>query len=161
MDYVLNQAGVAADQPLYMEACITTEKGSECIFPFTYNKVEYYACPKHKRRKHKYWCSTKVDKNGVHIKGKDNWGFCGPRCPKMRQEDRLTTTTRRNPTTITTTTATASKIPIATTTKLREAVTRPEVTLRSPSLEEIGIIRVFADVGTAAAFDQNLDGTVG
>ena len=31
--------------------------------------------------KDKRWCSTKVDANGNHVTGQDEYGFCSPDCP--------------------------------------------------------------------------------
>jgi len=36
----------------------------------------------------KPWCSTKVDKNGKHVKG--NWGSCETNCPSTRNEGQTT-----------------------------------------------------------------------
>ena len=36
----------------------------------------------------KPWCSTKVDRNGKHVKG--NWGSCETNCPSTRNEGQTT-----------------------------------------------------------------------
>ena len=62
------------------------EKGSPCIFPFNYRMnlanitvigFEFSACTKYEHTR--YWCSTKVDQYGNHIKG--HWGDCAEECP--------------------------------------------------------------------------------
>ena len=45
-----------------------------CIFPFIMKGVEYSSCTFHHDGHHKYWCSTKVDRDGNHEIG--NWGYC-------------------------------------------------------------------------------------
>jgi len=65
-----------------------------CIFPFkayvdqekqivkTINGCTTELCGEDCSR---YWCSTKVDNNGFHIKG--NWGYCDTKCPKDQPKD--------------------------------------------------------------------------
>ena len=55
----------------------------ECIFPFRYEGVTHNACTKHGIEDTEYepWCSTKVDKSGIHVSGGGHWGDCGPECP--------------------------------------------------------------------------------
>ena len=58
--------------------------GVQCIFPFTLeaNNKTYHSCTYDFMHVTGYqpWCSTKVDKNGVHMRdvGEDvkNWGIC-------------------------------------------------------------------------------------
>merc|ERR1711936_811625 len=51
--------------------CLTTA-GSLCVFPFSYQKVEYYQCTY--ASSPTPWCATKVDSNGTVIT--NNWGDC-------------------------------------------------------------------------------------
>ena len=57
--------------------------GMKCIFPFELKGVTHNACTKHMNEDPEWlpWCSTKVDKFGVHISGGGHWGDCGPECP--------------------------------------------------------------------------------
>ena len=50
----------------------TTDKCTECVFPFTVWGKTYYVCTD--RGEPAPWCSTKTDENGEHVTG--NWGFC-------------------------------------------------------------------------------------
>ena len=55
-----------------------------CIFPFKLrsNNETYTKCrPGIDGTNHKPWCSTQVDKHGVHLSGQGLWGNCGPNCP--------------------------------------------------------------------------------
>merc|ERR1719400_1752390 len=51
--------------------CLTTE-GTLCVFPFTYQSVEYYQCTY--ASSPTPWCATRVDTNGTVIT--NNWGDC-------------------------------------------------------------------------------------
>ena len=52
-----------------------------CIFPFTFDGVKYFGCPKDLFEEDKRWCSTKVDADGNHVTGQNKYGFCSPNCP--------------------------------------------------------------------------------
>ena len=52
-----------------------------CIFPFTWNGAIYSGCPVDPDDENQRWCSTKVDANGLHIQGQDQWGHCSASCP--------------------------------------------------------------------------------
>ena len=39
----------------------------KCVIPFKWNGKTYNKCPPDIEKPEKYWCSTKVDTNGVHI----------------------------------------------------------------------------------------------
>ena len=52
-----------------------------CIFPFTFNRVEYHTCNEDSDG---FWCSTLVDKLGKHVGRQGKWGICGPNCPMPR-----------------------------------------------------------------------------
>ena len=52
------------------------ETGKPCAFPFTYYGKTYEKCPEIDHDQ--LWCSTEVDHNGVHVRGK--WGNCGNEC---------------------------------------------------------------------------------
>merc|ERR1711971_328646 len=51
--------------------CSTLE-GTTCVFPFTYDGVEYYQCTY--KNSPTPWCATKLDPNGTVIV--NNWGDC-------------------------------------------------------------------------------------
>ena len=68
-------------------------RGKNCIFPFTAytdqekkNKKTFYGCTTElcgdAAGCNGFWCSTKVDKNGMHVQGQGNWGYCNSKCPK-------------------------------------------------------------------------------
>merc|ERR1711970_730863 len=68
--------------------------GKPCIFPFIYNGVQYKGCTQlinglaSVYSKPTFWCSTKVDVNGYHVRGPwndkgKNVGFCDDSCPKV------------------------------------------------------------------------------
>ena len=61
-------------------------RGKPCIFPFkayidkekrTFHGCTMELCGENCSR---YWCSTKVDDNGIHISGGGNWGYCNTKC---------------------------------------------------------------------------------
>ena len=62
---------------------MTLKKGTKCIFPFILNGITHDACTTHTNADPEWlpWCSTKVDKFGIHVKGGGHWGDCGPECP--------------------------------------------------------------------------------
>mgnify|MGYP001398662391 CR=1 FL=1 len=39
----------------------------KCVIPFKWNGKTYNKCPPDLEKPEKFWCSTKVDTNGVHI----------------------------------------------------------------------------------------------
>ena len=53
-----------------------------CIFPFTFSNNIYSSCTTdfNDAWDTNAWCSTKVDKFGVHVGGEGNWGYCDPKC---------------------------------------------------------------------------------
>merc|ERR1712110_1340619 len=50
----------------------STLQGTACVFPFTYDGVEYYQCTY--KNSPTTWCATKLDPNGTVIV--NNWGDC-------------------------------------------------------------------------------------
>ena len=52
-------------------------KDKDCVFPFVFKGKIYNEC---RFNSDGFWCSTKVDSTGSHIRG--NWGICGSNCPK-------------------------------------------------------------------------------
>ena len=53
-----------------------------CIFPFHFNGKTYNGCAKHpKDNNNELWCSTKVDRNGNHVVGQNQYGYCNKFCP--------------------------------------------------------------------------------
>ena len=47
-----------------------------CVFPFIYKGVTYNTCTYVDHPEQMEWCSTKVDENGNHVTGGENWGVC-------------------------------------------------------------------------------------
>ena len=66
------------------KGCKTTADGPQvstpCIFPFSFKGTEYNECI-FESGDDTPWCSTKVDENGKHVSGKNNWGYCEESCP--------------------------------------------------------------------------------
>ena len=72
------------------------KKNTSCVLPFTFEGVTYEECGcllpfngtyqrECKNRRHPnatFWCSTKVDENGEHVTGDDNYGYCDRNCEK-------------------------------------------------------------------------------
>ena len=52
-----------------------------CIFPFSYNGIIHWGCPKDPDDSRKRWCSTLVDNSGQHVSGQNQWGHCSITCP--------------------------------------------------------------------------------
>lgn len=50
-----------------------------CVFPFEFSREKHYSCTDLKDPGNP-WCSTKVDKNGKHIGGANEWGYCEKGC---------------------------------------------------------------------------------
>ena len=69
------------------QSCLTTggsDVGATCVFPFTYQGVQYAFCPSDDGSDSgQPWCSTGTDDNGNYIT--DIWGYCGPHCPLFHQ----------------------------------------------------------------------------
>ena len=55
----------------------------ECVFPFEHRGKLHSKCP-YDVKNEEFWCSTKVDFDGIHIGGQGLWGTCGPSCPLER-----------------------------------------------------------------------------
>ena len=47
--------------------------------------MTYTRCPVDPQDDSKHWCSTRVDRNGVHVPNVRQWGHCGPNCPLERR----------------------------------------------------------------------------
>merc|ERR1719402_883266 len=52
-----------------------------CIFPWTHRSKTYDGCKDDPENPGETWCSTKVDSDGNHVTGEDEWGLCGDGCP--------------------------------------------------------------------------------
>jgi len=88
-----NDPGIAEPAPVSGSDCVASSgpaSGRKCIFPFTYNGVRYEGCaPLYgdlvNVYSQVYWCSTKVDFNGFHIRSLNGKyvGFCDETCPKV------------------------------------------------------------------------------
>merc|ERR1740137_40715 len=88
----------AQDQPQQgPSSCVASSgsaAGKKCIFPFIFNGVQYEGCAPYyaggvvNLYSPTFWCSTKVDVNGYHVRGPYNdkgkhVGFCDDTCPKV------------------------------------------------------------------------------
>ena len=76
------------------DKCKTTEIGKvgpmlgvACIFPFIYEGTSYNGCIPDSGSC--YWCSTKINDEGVHISGEGFWGCCNDVCPKDNEKGML------------------------------------------------------------------------
>lgn len=54
----------------------TTLEGKPCVFPFMFLNKRYSQCTSDEDRAGKFWCSTRVDRDGWHVRGE--WGYCNP-----------------------------------------------------------------------------------
>ena len=75
------------------QSCLTTGGsvlGASCVFPFTYQGVQYNHCPSDDGSgSGQAWCSTGTDDNGNYMT--DIWGYCGPNCPLFQQTTETST----------------------------------------------------------------------
>ena len=67
----------------------------ECIFPFTFNGKQYYGCPIDPVDPSKRWCSTKVDSQGNHMIGLDEYGHCNSNCPIANDNSNVVSSNER------------------------------------------------------------------
>ena len=58
---------------------------TECIFPFKFAQKIFNSCTREKDPDGNLWCSTKVDKDGKHIGGANEWGYCEDGCDQNEQ----------------------------------------------------------------------------
>jgi len=68
-----------------IKACETIggpNAGLPCKFPFKFRGDTKKGCILDSDPENKYWCSTKVDKEGNHIPNEGNWAHCSDGCPK-------------------------------------------------------------------------------
>ena len=73
----------------FSDECFVIEKKTNdlqsCIFPFVYSGKTYNECINVNDPNGKFWCSTKVDTNGNHVKS--YWGYCDRNCSNVTKED--------------------------------------------------------------------------
>ena len=68
--------------------CFTTggpDVNKSCIFPFKHKGKIYNNCTLDGDASGGAWCSTSVDKDGIHIGG-SHWGTCGQNCFSARKQ---------------------------------------------------------------------------
>merc|ERR1711981_508263 len=66
------------------QSCTATN-GKKCVFPFYHKGRRFTGCTDFTTKSNEpRWCSTKVDKGGVHIKG--NYADCPSSCPKDKPD---------------------------------------------------------------------------
>ena len=64
--------------------CQTTDepgvniKNAPCKFPFTIGEQTFDTCTSESDPEGRFWCSTQVNRFGIHVKG--NWGYCSDGC---------------------------------------------------------------------------------
>ena len=72
----------------FFTACITIsgpKTYKPCVFPFEYKEDIYHGCTWERSAltAKRPWCSTKVDKDGKHLNGIGEWGYCDLKCTGM------------------------------------------------------------------------------
>ena len=77
--------------------CITTsdslgDKNASCIIPFKYKGILKNGCITEDDPDGRYWCSTRVDDNLMHVSGEGNWGYCRSSCPEEATPTTIATT---------------------------------------------------------------------
>ena len=79
------------------QQCHTTQesiaeggKYAPCALPFKFDGKLRDACITEFDPDGKYWCSTKVDENFVHVGGGGFWGFCADSCPPINATTTIT-----------------------------------------------------------------------
>ena len=55
-----------------------------CVFPFKVGNATYNSCTNDHDKTKKFWCSTQVEENGVHVKAR--WGYCDPDCETIQDK---------------------------------------------------------------------------
>ena len=58
-----------------------TKDGRQCVLPFKFEGETYFKCPVDPIEPSETWCSTRVGRDGTHINGVGNYGFCSKECP--------------------------------------------------------------------------------
>ena len=70
--------------PLKAQDCSFTVGGANpnkpCAFPFKFKGQQYRTCTDYSDPDGKFWCSTKVDRNGKHVGKAGEWGYCAEGC---------------------------------------------------------------------------------
>jgi len=66
----------------FLDQCFVIENKTNdlqpCIFPFVFAEKTYNKCTNTSDPDGKFWCSTKIDENGKHVKS--YWGYCDQNC---------------------------------------------------------------------------------
>merc|ERR1719481_128927 len=57
-----------------------TSNGKLCKFPFKFRNKVYASCTTDFDPDNRAWCSTKVDRRGVHVSGEGEFGYCPDSC---------------------------------------------------------------------------------
>ena len=52
------------------------QKDKACVYPFIVNNKINNNCTRDHDGHERAWCSTKVDENGHHVIGQNEWGYC-------------------------------------------------------------------------------------
>lgn len=68
------------------------QKDTPCYFPFIYKRKVLNECTDLSDPDGKFWCSTKVDDQGKHVGGADQWGYCDDNCDEYGPDDKTTGT---------------------------------------------------------------------
>merc|ERR1712168_266588 len=66
----------ATSEPLPPPPPCYAEDGYDCIFPFVWKGQAFSECTLFDSSNGKHWCATKTDRNGNHVNGQGNYGFC-------------------------------------------------------------------------------------
>ena len=65
-----------------------------CIFPFKFAHKTFNTCTDEKDPGN-FWCSTKVDEDGKHIGGANEWGYCADGCDDKEPTKLQSSTNKR------------------------------------------------------------------
>merc|ERR1719210_1519988 len=74
--------------------CNTIED-KPCVFPFKFKDKTFFGCTIFSDPDDRFWCSTKVDEDGNHVVGQDEYGYCSDECFDKNNSNRRTPSTRK------------------------------------------------------------------
>ena len=83
---VTNLEGPQKNQPCVLPFIFEGDTFQECQCVVPVNDTFHRECRSKTEKvdKKRFWCSTKVDENGTHISGGNNYGYCDINCASER-----------------------------------------------------------------------------